>query len=169
VQRTSEVHPAPKDQQLSIPDFLKIYEKHSPKEMADNIYQNRQLTSTRSGILKAEAVLRFSQVLSDFGVEYMQDIHKVFENPAFEQEIKKIPGQKSGISIQYFYMLTGDENYIKADRMISRFIVAATGKTLNIDDARKAIVEVCKQLKADYPTLTPRGLDHAIWVYQREQ
>ena len=90
------------NEQESISSFCKRPEQFDLNLMADNVYKNRQRTSTRNGILKAEAVLKFAKVLQTFGVEYFQDLAKVISDPKFDSALRAIPGQKSGISIQYF-------------------------------------------------------------------
>jgi hypothetical protein len=60
--------------------------------MAAEIYRNRQRTSARSGILKADAAARFARVLADFNVDHFQDVDKILGLPAFEAVIKEIPG-----------------------------------------------------------------------------
>ena len=159
-------HPPNQSSQLSVKDFLAMYDEHGIEGMT-GIYQNRQRTSTKNGILKSEAVLLFSQAITSFDVDYLQDIEKIFENPEFEAKIKQIPGQKSGISLRYFYMLVGSEDYVKPDRMLERFTKNATGKTLDLDEIMEVIVKACAVLKTDYPSLTPKSLDHIIWNYQR--
>ncbi len=136
--------------------------------MAEKICQNKQRTSTRNGILKAEATYRFASVVQKFGVEYLQDVEKIMGNETFEQEITRIPGQSSGLSTRYFYMLAGDENFIKPDRMIRRFIQAAIGRDLNMDECQELLIAAHAELVRDYPLLTPRSLDHEIWLYQRQ-
>ncbi len=73
------------------------------------MFQNRQRTSSRNGILKAEAVYQFCRVLHKYSVNYLQDVIKLYGNQEFEKEIKLISGQKSGISLVYFYMLVGED------------------------------------------------------------
>lgn len=63
--------------QLSARDFLKIYEKYGVEKMTEEVYDNRQRTSTRNGILKSDATLRFSRVLDNHYVNYFQDIEEV--------------------------------------------------------------------------------------------
>ena len=89
-------------------------------------------------------------------------------NEKFEAEIARIPGQSSGLSTRYFYMLTRDENFIKPDRMIRRFIQAAIGRDLSMQESQKLLVAAHSELVRDYPLLTPRSLDHEIWVWQRQ-
>jgi hypothetical protein len=117
--------------------------------------------------LKSEAVLRFSQVLQSFGVEYLQDVGKIIGDPAFEQQIQNVPGQASGISLRYFYMLVGTDSFIKPDRMIVRFIQTAINKTFSVQQSHDSIVGACKLLAVKQPNLTPRLLDNLIWRYQR--
>ena len=171
VRRFRESFSTPPDtaDQLSISEFIKIYDEYGIEGMTERVYQNRQRTSTRMGILKTEAVLRFSKVLSRFGVEYLQDVQKVIGNLGFEAEIKKIPGQRSGISLRYFYMLVGEKNYIKPDRMITRFVEQVTGKSYSAKEITRLLMGACDLLVKDYMNLTPRMLDNLIWNYQREQ
>lgn len=152
----------------SLSEFLKLYKQLGMEGMAEQVYQNRQRTSTRNGILKSEAVLRFAESLQRFGVESLQDLPKVATNPDFEAEITSIPGQKSGISLRYFFMLAGSEAHIKPDRMISRFIQAATGRVASVEESHALLVGACAILAEASPHLTPRTLDHLIWRYQRE-
>ena len=150
---------------LSISDFILIHESNGSDGMARAVYQNRQRTSTRNGILKAEAVYRFAKVLAQFGAETLPDVPRVKGFPDFEAEIKTIPGQRSGISLQYFYMLTGDENTIKPDRMVARFIEQATHQEYNWRLYRRynrqqmthLVNEACWILQSDYPHLIPRS------------
>jgi len=135
--------------------------------MAEQVYQNRQRTSARSGILKSEAVLRFSEVLYQFDVDYSQDVSKILGDTRFEAKIQEIPGQRSGISLRYFYMLTGSEEFIKPDRMVNRFVYQATGKTFGIEKTTELLIGASKILAEKYPGLTPRKLDNIIWKYQR--
>lgn len=162
----ANTYPLEQSSQLSVSDVLKMYDDHGIGGMTD-IYRNRQRTSTVNGILKSEAVQLFCQTLHRFGANYLQDIDLVFENPAFEARIKEIPGQSSGISLRYFYMLIGSDDYVKPDRMLQRFTENAIGRNLDLDDIVELIVKACAVLKADNPSLTPKSLDHIIWNFQR--
>jgi len=137
--------------------------------MADNIYRNRQRTSTKNGILKSDAVLQFAKMCHKFRANYIQDINGILGDPAFESEIKKIPGQKSGISLRYFYKLTVGDNFVKPDRMIRRFIHCAIGHLPSVNEAQEGILGAHKLLVLKYPHLTPALLDTLIWKYQRNK
>lgn len=155
--------------QISTTELIDIYNKYDAQEMANNIYKNKQRTSPVNGILKSQAVLLYSQKLQQYGVEYFQDISKIENNEGFEKAVCLIPGQKSGISTKYFYMLAGSENFIKPDRMIVRFIKEATGiQNIKPAQCQSFLVEACKILSKEHSELTPRTLDHLIWKFQRE-
>jgi len=158
----------PPQDQVSIPSFVSLCNSFSLDDLTDRVYRNRQRTSTRSGILKSEAVSMFARVLKSHGVFYLQDVQAIVGDPRFEADIQQIPGQASGISTRYFYMLAGSDEYIKPDRMIQRFIFAATGKTMSVQDSHDVIVGAHRLLVNDYPDLTPRSLDYLIWSYQRK-
>ncbi len=156
----------PTSEQLSVNDFLTFYEKNSLDHITRNIYRNRCRTSSKNGILKSEAVYMFLNILKNHGVNYFQDMDKI-DFDRFEKEVKSIPGQKSGISLKYFFMLAGNEALIKPDRMIRRFVEEHTGQALSNFELMQLFNEVIGILKSDFPHLTLRELDHEIWKYQR--
>ena len=168
IPNTFENPPLSPDKTLSISEFIDLYDKNGISVMTEKVFQNRNRTSPRGGILKSEAVYLFSQALKSFNVDYLNDMDKVVGNPKFESAIKKIPGQASGISLRYFYMLAGDKNYIKPDRMIMRFIEHVIGKKPSIEEATNLIIETCSLFNQAHPKLSPRKLDNLIWNYQRE-
>jgi hypothetical protein len=157
------------DSEYSVHDLIQLYRLHSIQFLAKEVYKNRQRTSTRNGILKAEAVLRVAEVLFKHGVNYLGDVTKIIHNPVFESDYKQIPGQSSGISLHYFYMLIGVEDEIKPDRMVIRFMEAALNRSIKVEECHALMVGVCKLLSADGPDLKPRYLDHIIWQFQRIQ
>jgi hypothetical protein len=154
-------------EQYSIQNVLGLYARLGVQYMAERVFQNRQRTSTRGGILKCEAVLRFCQVLNDFGVSTLQHAHKIIGNELFETKIKMIPGHNSGISTRYLYILLGSKDYVKPDRMVMRFMESATGKRCSVDECQQVLAQASRVLATEYPGLTPSRLDHLIWVYQR--
>lgn len=168
VTRLREKEMPPTSDQLSVSEFLQLHNGLTFSEMAEKVYQNKQRTSTRNGILKVEAVYLFGKVVSNYGVEYLQDVDKILGNELFESEIARIPGQSSGLSTRYFYMLAGDENFIKPDRMIRRFIYSAIQKELSFDEFQELLNAAHAELVKEFPLLTPRSLDHLIWLYQRD-
>lgn len=157
----------PREQQESITSFCKRPEQGDVETMAELVYHNRHRTSTRGGILKADAVLRFAEVLRSFGVEFLQDVPQVAESEAFESAIQSIPGQGSGISLQYFWMLAGSEEFVKPDRMVVRFLEKALSRKVDTTEASRLLRDASIQLKSEFPNMNPRLLDHEVWKYQR--
>lgn len=141
------------------------------EDCADCLFENKQKTSTRNGILKADAVKRFATALQNEGVQTLSDIRTASAETilAIESAIKIIPGQKSGISFSYFLMLSGDDNHMKIDRWLLRFVGDALGVANyhNVSQAYTDLLAVCSELKKIYPNITPRLLDHTIWNYMK--
>ena len=159
----------PKEEQEPVEAFKKKIESLGIERFANEIFHNRQRTSTKGGILKSEAVLKFASVLTRFGVNYFQDVPKVIRDERFEREIRNIPGQKSGMSLRYFFMLCGSDELIKPDRMILRFMEAPLKRVVDADKAQLLLSKVATYLRSSYPNLTPRLLDQEIWKFQREK
>ena len=166
--RTTDEFP-PTNQQDSISKLIERTKAVGVDSMASEIYKNRCRTSTgKSSILKSDAVLRFAEVLKSMGVEYLQDLQRLIGNEELERKIKGIPGQTSGISLDYFYMLAGDDTYVKADRMMFRFFNDAIGYIPSKQEIRRMVTEVTNRMKNKYNGLTPRALDHQIWLFQKD-
>ena len=99
-----------------------------PEALAEAL-GNRQRTSTRSGILKAEAVLLTARVLADAEVQSTAAL-LVLSPKALEglrADFVAVRGQGSGLSFDYLLMLAGRPG-VKSDRMIRRFVARATGR-----------------------------------------
>lgn len=142
----------------TIEDFLRITRRHPSGELAANVFGNRQRTSATNGILKAEAVTRWAEILLAHGINRFADVPKLTGNDMFEKQVRALPGQGSGISLDYFRMLTGDESGIKADRHILRFM-----EMIGVSD-----VAILKSVAAAM-RVTPRLLDYAIWRKMSER
>ncbi len=171
--------PEPKDQYL-VSNFNKNFGEFHPQELAEGIFQNIQRTSTRQGILKAEAVQHWMKILENHNIDSFQDLDKKFQRldentnwiADFEKDIKKIKGQSSGISLDYFYMLAGKDSLVKPDRWIMRFLWERfNDDTIPVSGAIEIIEKLVIVLRNrfSHTALTVRELDHAIWKYQRAQ
>ena len=130
---------------------------------------NRQRTSTRgNSILKAEAFLRFLRVMQAFQIESCEDVRNSIDNLDFHNQIKAIPGQRSGLTLDYIYILARVENYVKVDRHITRFTQEATGDN---DLTKDEVIQIIRSAAAvmsenQHPGMNARWLDHIIWTYQ---
>jgi hypothetical protein len=156
----------------TISELLEILQPYENRweVMANDVFKNRQRTSTRSGVLKAEAVYRFAKALQQFGIETFADILQAGLRDDVRCVVQGIPGQGSGLSYKYFPMLAGQTDYVKADRMVTRFVADALGlRYVPSAVCERLIREASTVLRTDFPNLTATSLDYAIWSYQREQ
>ena len=138
---------------------------------ADELFGNRQRTASRNGILKAEAVRRFAAVLGEHKVERLEDVPGAMSNPSLDAAVRSIPGQGSGLSLAYFWMLAGSDDHVKPDRMVLRFLADTLGRPeskITQGEAQDLLGDAVVLLRRDYSHLTPRLLDHLIWGYQRD-
>jgi hypothetical protein len=152
----------------SIADLLILFKGLSPEQMADDLFGNKQRTSSRSGILKSEAVQQFASALDNAGIHSFSDLNEGRLAIA-EALVREIPGQASGISFDYFQMLAGDDNLIKPDRMVQRYIAKALGvapQQVAPELARALMQGAVQTLNARGKNWTPRKLDYAIWNAQ---
>ena len=166
----------PGEEQLSVSDFMQRLTEHyqlskdaAPAQNGEILAEkinNRQRTSTRNGILKAEAFLRYLDVFRNNHIESYQDLNNPENQPAVEQALRKIPGQN--VAVDYFFMLAGERNLVKVDTHLRRYVDAAVGKNLT----NEAIINLFREAAAHYqkngfPDMTPRHLDHIVWSWQK--
>lgn len=155
-------------EQYSVRQFEELLSRYGDYgRIAAGLFDNRQRTSTRNGILKAEAVHRFARVLLLHHVDYFQDIPTVVRSQQFESDICSIPGQTYGTSLTYFFMLSGEENMVKPDRMVLRFLWRTIGNQVSQQNPHAWLSQALQILSKTYPALTLRQLDHEIWKYEK--
>ena len=144
---------------------LNLFVEVAKKADQATFYGNLQRTSSRGGILKSEAVGLAAQSLIDTGILTLQDFQSCPDEKlkTAETAFLALKGQKSGISWLYLRMLAGDDGHVKPDRHIRRFIKEATGLEVSSAEAVMLIQATSACLKVDFPNMTPRLLDHAIW------
>jgi hypothetical protein len=148
-------------------DALRMLDGMSPEAMANEVFRNHQLTSTKSGILKAEAVRRYLAVLANHEISTKDDVER--GQSALEPALREVKGQSRGASTEYFFMLCGFEGRVKPDRMIQRFVEEAISTSVSAEAAAALVVDAARILAEWIPGLSPRALDRAIWAYQRER
>ena len=137
----------------------------------ETLLANRQRTSSRSGILKADAVHRFANALLSAGINQPSDLRDVARLRKAETLVKKIPGQGTGITFTYFLMLSGEGQFVKSDTHIRRFVSDALdipwSNLVSADRAARLLSEAARRFAVSLPGLTPAKLDHAVWDDQR--
>jgi hypothetical protein len=150
----------------SISEFLEAADRFTSDELANDIFKNRQRTSSTSGILKAEAVKQYALALQKAGIERFADCDDETTLGLAEAYVKNIKGHSSGISFDYFRILIGQPTS-KPDRMICKFVARAAGlDRVSPAVAKRAVIDATELLKAKYPNLTARVLDYVIWNYE---
>jgi hypothetical protein len=155
--------------QEPVSTLIERIEGVGPERFSTEVVRNRCRTSSRGGILKSDASLRFARILAASGVEYFQDVSKVLTSASFDAQVRAIPGQRSGISLRYFFMLAGSEDRIKPDRHIIRFLSTALHRPVVIEEAEPLLRAVAGELAQNHPNLNLRTLDYCVWDWQRKQ
>ena len=128
--------------------------------------RNRQRTSSRNGILKAEAVLHEARILESEGVGVPADLAGAGQERLdhLRRRWSSVTGQASGVSWRAFSLLVGLAD-VKPDRMVRRFVAAALGRSgenaVGAEEARHLVMATAARLD-----VSPRDLDYAIWTYQ---
>lgn len=157
----------PQDAQLPVSCLVKQMNQIGCPQFTEKIFDNRQRTSARSGILKSEAVLQFAAVLYQHGVNCFQDVPTILDDEHFVESIKRIRGQSSGVSLTYFLMLSGSDNFVKDDRRVRAFLKRCLDRSIRDGEAQELLSHACALLKSEYPNLNERLLDNRVWNYER--
>jgi hypothetical protein len=156
----------------TITEFVEVMLPYESRwrDMAVDLFSNEQLTSTTSGILKAEAVFRFATTLQQFGIEIFVDAMKSGLRDDLRSAIKNIHGQSSGLSHIYFLILAGNQDGVKGDRMVTRFVADALDlQRVTPAFAEELVRAASLSLRAEFPRLMPSVLDNKIWTFQRKR
>lgn len=152
----------PPDAQHTVSDMISKIEAVEVEAFADRILFNRQRTSAKNGILKADAVLQCARILQSYGIETMQNFHACGKEE-LKMDFCAVPGQQSGKSFVYLEMLCGNDNYCKPDRHIVRFVSDALERPVSAEQAAFYLKQACALLQRQHPNLTMRTLYHTIW------
>jgi hypothetical protein len=150
-------------------DFIDFVEQlGGPDAFAEQV-NNRQRTSSKSGILKAEAVLREARMLAEEQIVVPQDVLSADDArlETLSGRWAEVPGQSSLVSWHYFLMRAGVQG-VKPDRMIRRFVARALRRpgpqAVGTEEARYLVAATAEWLGVD-----PSELDHEIWDYERQR
>lgn len=158
--------PVPSEQQ-SLSSLMYNMRTLGIEKFTRDIFQNRQRTSSRNGILKSEAVFRFANGCCDSGIDFLQDVSPKALDAGLERKLNQIPGQN--LSVGYFFMLAGSEDLIKPDRWILSFLTRCIGRYPSLLEAQSLLRGACDILGSTHSNLTPRLLDNVIWKHERSK
>lgn len=133
------------------------------------LVNNRQLTSTggHRKVLKAEAVRRYAAILVEHKVDRLADVATLLLDrkrlDSVETDLAKVPGHgTNGVRMSYLWMLAGDDNTIKPDRMVLRWLHRVLDRTTTTTEARELFATAATELG-----VTSWQLDHAVWNRER--
>lgn len=118
---------------------------------------------------KSIAVIAYADVLCRHGITSLRDAANLLTDgdrlASVEADLRRVPGNGlNDIRLDYFWMLVGDDQRIKPDTMVRRWV----GDALSLPslptaaDARAHVVATAHKIGC-----TPWELDHAIWLHQR--
>lgn len=172
-QRLTRYRPAfdqwpPEGTQEPIEALARLGAEMQDDHLTDRVFGSRHRTSTRNGVLKARAVTDAAALFHGARVDRFQDLGRIVDDAAFAQAYHALPGQASGVSWAYFWMLAGDQNLIKPDRHVLAYLARALGQPpMSAREALDLVVGAAELLGRDGYAVTPRELDYAMWEYQR--
>jgi hypothetical protein len=152
----------PRDEQATVGDLIAQIEEVGPQRFAAEVLQNMRPTSPhRSAILRSEAALRMARVLDEHGISVLQDMEGRRGDADLHRALCAVPGQGPGTGVANLFMVAGDDDLIKFDRMVKRFLERALDRRVNARDAQALLSEVAARLG------TTAGLvDYTIWEHE---
>lgn len=137
-----------------------------PLPFASSMLRNRQKTG---GVLKAEVCYQLAKQLLALGIETLDDFRRFPYPDLLETTIHSVQGMGDA-GTNYLFMLAGDPNRCKPDVHIHHCIQDACGEDISNEACQRLFADAVNILKDQYPRLTVRSLDGAIWrVYSARQ
>lgn len=147
--------------QETLTDLIGHFENYGIRRMEAEVFATRYC-SPGTRITKVENVYRAAVALRGTGLDNLQD---AASKPP--EEIKTALQPLIGIGPQtmhMFLMYVGNENLVKGDVHICRFVAGALGKKrVRAEKAERIVQEAAGMLG-----VRPRFLDFAIWQYKSE-
>ncbi|MDQ0733784.1 hypothetical protein QFZ50_000247 [Arthrobacter agilis] len=153
---------SPRENEQSLSQFLSSIGTISDDDLATQL-GSKNRTSSRGGILKASASRQIAEVLVAAEVESLSDVAVLLADAArtvrVEEDLRRIAGGGSrGIRTSYLWMLAGDDNHVKPDRHVLKWLGGVLGRQVSVTEARSLLSAVAKELQ-----ISPWSVDHAIW------
>lgn len=153
----------PVEEQETLRDLIGHYEEFDLEYMKEEVFVARYC-SPKTNITKAENVLRAAAELQKIGIDTLQDAHEAsLERPG---EIKSALIKLHGIgprTINMFLMYSGNDDFVKGDVHVCRFVEKALGRKVSAAEAEKSVKDAARELK-----ISPRILDYKIWEYESQ-
>lgn len=122
--------------------------------------------------MKAEAVLRYAQILASHQVETLDDgmalLSRSKDLQVVDDALANVPGDgQFGVRRGYLWMLIGSDEKIKPDRMVLRWL-SRIGFDVDPLQAETLILDAVARVSAELGrNVTAWEIDHAIWSAAR--
>lgn len=156
---------SPRDDEQTLSEFLAAIKEITDEELALDVLKSRTRTSTRNGVLKSTAVRRVAQTLVDDGVERLEDVPGLLSDldraTALEAKLNRIKGGgNAGVRTSYLWMVAGDDDHVKPDRHVLRWLRGVIRRPVTVSVARDLLSSAAKELGC-----SAWSVDHAIWKH----
>ena len=156
--RSNQWEPAPVDEQETLSELIGHFDDPGLEAMTSDVFRAPG-ESPAVATLKAENVLRVAHALRSIGVDVLQDI-PARPPEAVEAVLRMLRGPGS-TAARLLLMYTGDEDSVRGDTHVRRFVASAVGQRSVPADRAEALVRSA----AHELLLAPRLLDFLIWEY----
>jgi len=116
-------------------------------------------------IRKADAAVQYAEILVSHGLRTLADTTRAMADAeitaAVDADLGRVKGHGLGTRREYLWMLVGDDDRVKPDRMVLGWLSEVLG--------RKVVYEALELLTAAADALgcTVWELDHVVWQAQR--
>lgn len=161
---------SPREDEQPLSQFLESIDRLPDDDVtARKLYGNLQRTSPRGGIRKAAAVRKIAKILATpaYSVETLADVSALMSDPhrlsLVEAGLAAVEGHGQGLRLGYIWMTAGDDNNVKPDRHVLRWLGKALKRAVLVSEARELLVDAAGLL-----SVTPWVLDHAIWKHMAQ-
>ncbi len=148
----------------TISNFIDHLNAVGLSHFADKIVCNHQVLGGKAKIPKENVCLKIATYLKCLNIETLDD----FRNYAYPELLEIVLRGVKGLGdagVNYLFMLAGDKNRCKPDVHIHRSIKDACGCDVSNIECQLIYTEAVSILKNDYPNLTVRDLDYAVWSH----
>jgi len=118
-------------------------------------------------------VISYAEIFLQHEVDTLAEAQAVMVDQerleTLEGDLRRVPGDGAyGIRRGYLWMLVGDDDRIKPDRMVLRWL-RRHGFTGDVPAARELIRGVAGDLSSQDSPVTPWMVDRAIWKAERSR
>jgi len=156
--------------------FLEHFSDHlndSGEWLADEIFKNRQKTSTSSGLRKSYAIQLTLEILRNMGISTPAQLLLAIQNKALRIALESVPGDRIGVRTDYLFMLAGCDELAKYDRQLNRFLEEIFNAKISPNAKMRLysialLTGVAERLREKFPCMNTRSVDRCIWKHMSE-